>query len=975
MRKKCSALIIGFGIFISILFSPMIQIAGIQDIQITVKPRRIGTKATYLVVMKLDKALEVHDWIKVTWPKEAKLPELPEDPIERTNELKRIIESIYIGASPCSACQGLPEINYRENSIKFNIHMELNPAIPGYEKVNLTITDRVGIVNPAIPGFYKLKISTAKEIETFVSETFEIVESHLGEPTGIPVVTPSPAGFFQNASYEIRFRVGRGGQMSFNQSRIRIRFPEEIRFAYDLDKIPVYSIKVNDKPNNNRFALSDQTITLITPVDVDNSGEVKVLFEKEFGLINPVESGTFFLEVSTSEDSLWVRSEPFQIEKQGSSLRIQPNKTNQRVDIQFVITLPSDLFDMNPLIVEFPDSFSIPMKINNNTILINNVPSQKITIQKNTIVIYPSRTTNKFTPLTIHIQKETEIRNPKTEGPIRLLYKTNQDSEYFFTDEVMIETATFEINLLEIEPSNASSTAKYKISFTVEFQEGLAKGDSLWIQFPNGTILPTQFDLSLVLLYGANPLSIQIYPSNLVEFQLPYSVRSEETLVLQIEKNIGIQNPPQYEEKTPFLAWFSANPNEKRTVYFQFNPPCPKTSISLTEGIQGKNNWYIQPPILHLSANQKEVKTYLYWNDEPEKELLYSQPEKLMPGQYISKLSFYSVGPYGTEEVQSVNIQIDTTKPIFTLQNPFKDTNNKTNKKELEWIGEANSEQLDKFFEKIQVYPSYITVNDQVFPIDESGHFSVQTKNQPGENTFFFKVEDAAGNFSTERRIVLAKFTPPSLSILSPALNATITTTYFKIIGKTDPQILVSYDNHTVEVDKDGKFSFPYPLTHFGKQKVELSALDEYGNTNILIHTFWFGVDLLLTINQKKTIVNEKEVILAYPPFIQSGRTFVPFRFLGEQLGATVQYTVDSKTKRVNTISYELENKRIILYLAKKTIQVNGTSYPLDPVPIIQNGTTFIPVRIVSEFMNCSVFWDQEKQQVRIEFPILEASS
>ncbi|MDD4663597.1 MAG: hypothetical protein PHD83_02890, partial [Caldisericia bacterium] len=294
----------------------MIQITGIQDIQITVKPRRIGTKATYLVVMKLDKALEVHDWIKVTWPKEATLPELPEDPIERTNELKRIIESIYIGASPCSACQGLPEINYRENSIKFNIHMELNPAIPGYEKVNLTITDRVGIVNPATPGFYKLKISTAKEIETFVSETFEIVESHLGEPTGIPVVTPSPAGFFQNASYEIRFRVGRGGQMSFNQSRIRIRFPKEIRFAYDLDKIPVYSIKVNDKPNNNRFALSDQTITFITPVDVDNSGEFKVLFEKEFGLINPVESGTFFLEVSTSEDSLWVRSEPFQIEKQ-----------------------------------------------------------------------------------------------------------------------------------------------------------------------------------------------------------------------------------------------------------------------------------------------------------------------------------------------------------------------------------------------------------------------------------------------------------------------------------------------------------------------------------------------------------------------------------------------------------------------------------------------------------------------------------
>lgn len=971
MRIKGNVFVLVF-MLLCVFFLPGNPLCAIQDIQVTVKPRRIAAKATYLIVLQLEKALEVHDWIKITWPKEAKLPPLPEDAAERNIELKRIIESIYIGTSPCSACQGLPEINYRDNSIKFNIHMELNPAIPGYEKVNLTVTDRVGIINPPEAGSYKLKISTAKEIESFSSYPFDIVESKIGVPTGIPVITPNPSGFFQNASYEVRFRVGLGGQMSFNQSRIRVKFPQEIRFAYELDKIPYYAISVNGKPNNNRFALSDHVLTLITPIDIDNGEEVRILFEKEIGIINPVQPGEYFFEIATSEDPEWVISESFVIEKQGSSLRIQPNTTNQRAEIEFIATLPSDIHESNPLLVTFPDQFSLPAMINPKTILINEIPLKTVSLQNKTVILYPRDPINKLTSISIHILKEAEIRNPKEETVVKLHYKSSSDNDYFFTDEVAIETASFEITALFIEPSNAKAKARYQFSFFIESPGGLNKGESLWVQFPKDAILPPQISSSFVLLYGINPERIEVHPSNRVEFVLSYPVRTEEELVLSIDKNAGIINPAQSDEKSVFIIHFSKFPEVKKPIFFQFIPPLPSTKHSFSEGKMGKENWYIEPPMLHLTTNQQGVKTYLFWNDETEKAFLYSQPEKLMPGQYIYKLSFYSIGAYGTEDIQSVIIQVDTHPPSFLLHSPLGSGVEKTNQRDLLWTGEVHKETTLQFLETTDSYPENIYANDQAYFIDEKGNFSVHYSSKSGKNHLRFTLEDKAGNQYSEEAFFEVKFTPPAIRNLSPAENSVITNTTIMIGGETEPHTTVQLNDNYEMVAIDGLFSFPYPLLHFGKQTVKLVFTDEYGNINSIFHAFWFGISLDLVINQKKVIVNEKDVIVATPPFILAGRTFIPFRFLGEQLGATVRYTVDPKSKKVNTISYDLEDQQITLFLFTKTIVVNGVAHPLEPMPIIKQGTTFVPVRLISEFLNCKVDWNNALQQVHIEYPNLK---
>ncbi len=243
---------------------PMGTIWGLKDINVIVKPRRIGVKATYIIKLKLDVPLEVHDWIKIIWPPDTKLPELPENPVEREKELKRIIESIFIGTSPCTACQGLPEINYKECSIKFNIHMELNPNIPGYETTTITVTDRVGIINPSKAGSYTLKVATAKEGTATPSNPYLIVESKIGVPEGIPEVIVNPTSYGVNASYTIKFKVGIGGELSANQSRIRVKFPEGTGLSKEIHKIEPSAIKVNGRSLGVRFTVSENIFTLIS---------------------------------------------------------------------------------------------------------------------------------------------------------------------------------------------------------------------------------------------------------------------------------------------------------------------------------------------------------------------------------------------------------------------------------------------------------------------------------------------------------------------------------------------------------------------------------------------------------------------------------------------------------------------------------------------------------------------------------------
>ncbi len=85
---------------------------------------------------------------------------------------------------------------------------------------------------------------------------------------------------------------------------------------------------------------------------------------------------------------------------------------------------------------------------------------------------------------------------------------------------------------------------------------------------------------------------------------------------------------------------------------------------------------------------------------------------------------------------------------------------------------------------------------------------------------------------------------------------------------------------------------------------------------------------------------------------IENSRSLVPIRVISENLGSKVDW--DNNTRTV-TIS---ENN-IKLKIGNKTASVNGKEITLDAEPKIINNLTYIPLRFVSENLNCNVLFSE----------------
>lgn len=118
---------------------------------------------------------------------------------------------------------------------------------------------------------------------------------------------------------------------------------------------------------------------------------------------------------------------------------------------------------------------------------------------------------------------------------------------------------------------------------------------------------------------------------------------------------------------------------------------------------------------------------------------------------------------------------------------------------------------------------------------------------------------------------------------------------------------------------------------------------------------------IILTLNSQNAYIGEQLNILDAAPFLANGRTMVPFRFIGEALGAEVNW--EPSTQKV---SYILGDKKIEFSIGANSVLVNGQEEKLEVPASILNGRTFVPVRMVSEMLGAKVDWNPNTKEVII---------
>ncbi len=147
-------------------------------------------------------------------------------------------------------------------------------------------------------------------------------------------------------------------------------------------------------------------------------------------------------------------------------------------------------------------------------------------------------------------------------------------------------------------------------------------------------------------------------------------------------------------------------------------------------------------------------------------------------------------------------------------------------------------------------------------------------------------------------------------------------------------------------------------------------------NPNLKERIEFYGITVekklvTLIIGNKTAKVNNKNTVMDVAPFIDkaSNRTLVPLRFIGEALGASIDW--DNKERKA---IYKLGDETLYFWVGKKEAQIIiGKNYSkkisLDVAPIIVNSRTFVPVRYVSELLGAKVDWDGKTQTITILFP------
>ncbi|MCD1261650.1 DUF5050 domain-containing protein [Paenibacillus athensensis] len=108
-------------------------------------------------------------------------------------------------------------------------------------------------------------------------------------------------------------------------------------------------------------------------------------------------------------------------------------------------------------------------------------------------------------------------------------------------------------------------------------------------------------------------------------------------------------------------------------------------------------------------------------------------------------------------------------------------------------------------------------------------------------------------------------------------------------------------------------------------------------------------------------VLNGHKLVGEGSPYLESGTTMVPFRAIFEALGLSVRWNEASRT-----VVGTKEDLTIELQINNKKAKLNGQEITISESPVIHEGVTYVPLRLVGEAAGKTVMWDSRALTVHI---------
>ncbi|MDO7906550.1 stalk domain-containing protein [Paenibacillus sp. JX-17] len=118
----------------------------------------------------------------------------------------------------------------------------------------------------------------------------------------------------------------------------------------------------------------------------------------------------------------------------------------------------------------------------------------------------------------------------------------------------------------------------------------------------------------------------------------------------------------------------------------------------------------------------------------------------------------------------------------------------------------------------------------------------------------------------------------------------------------------------------------------------------------------------LMAIGQKSMVMNGQKSPVDVAPIIRNNSTYVPIKYILDAFGGQASW--DAANQRV---SVWRGSKMLDLTVGQKELIMNGKRISTEVSPIIVNGRTLVPLRLVSEQLGFTVKWEQKTKTVTIQ--------
>lgn len=96
-------------------------------------------------------------------------------------------------------------------------------------------------------------------------------------------------------------------------------------------------------------------------------------------------------------------------------------------------------------------------------------------------------------------------------------------------------------------------------------------------------------------------------------------------------------------------------------------------------------------------------------------------------------------------------------------------------------------------------------------------------------------------------------------------------------------------------------------------------------------------------------------------PSVKNNRTLIPIESISEGLGLSVEYL-----EEFNRVRLSRGNDNIELSINSTKAMVNDEEVGLDTKPFIKDGSTFVPLRFISESFGEEVVWDEKNEIIMV---------